>query len=79
MTDTAMPRAIPFYVIAAAIEHAKPEDEYAVVRSDNDYQYARTHDEAATLADEMRSQTDSVSPLNHTVQIVELQEVPPEA
>lgn len=73
------PRAIPFYVVKSAVENAKPQDEYVVVRSDNDYSYARTLDAANTLADDLRSEIETLSPIPHTVQVVELQETAPEA
>ena len=77
MPDTELRRTIPYYVIESALKNAKDHDEYAIVRSDNDYQYARTLDEANTIAHEMRSETETISPLNHSVQVVGLQENPP--
>lgn len=72
-------RSIPFYVIKSALKTAKNHDEYVVVRSDNDYQFARTLDEANTLAEQMREQIDFLSGINHSVQVIELQVEPPEA
>lgn len=71
------PKPIPFYVIQGAIDEAKPQDEYAVVRSDNDWQYARTLDEADTLQDMMMDA--AAEAVGHSVVVVELVEVPPEA
>lgn len=79
MSQSNPTKAIPLYVITSAARDAKPQDDYVVVRSDNDYQYARTLDEANTLAEEMQDMVDAVAPVGHTVQVVELQEVPPEA
>ena len=70
-------RAIPFYVLQSAHEGAEEGHEYAVVRSDNDYEYARTLAEANEKADAMRSAAETVSPYNHSVQVIDLQE--PEA
>jgi hypothetical protein len=77
MTDVG-PKPIPYYVIQSAVENAKEHDEYVVVRSDHDYQYARTADEASTLAWEM-SEVANVSPTAHSVQTIDLQQEPPEA
>lgn len=71
------PRPIPFYVIKSAMEGASKGHEYAVIRSDNDYQYASSLDEANRIAADMRSEIETVSPYNHSVQVIDLQE--PEA
>lgn len=79
MVDPDTSRSIPYYVIKSALENAGPDEEYVVLRSDNDYTYARTLDEANEFADEFRSEIEVVSPLAHTVQVVELQATPPAA
>lgn len=73
------PRAIPYYVLKSAVENAKPQDGYVVVRSDNDYSYARSLASANMVAEDMRSEIETLSPIPHTVQVVELQETAPEA
>lgn len=72
-------QSIPFYVIRSALERAKENDRFAVIRSDNDFQFARTLPEANDVAAEMRSEIYTMSPIEHTVQVIKLQKEPPEA
>lgn len=70
MSDEQWP--ISLSAITSAAENAKNHDKFAVIRSDDDYQYARTHDAALTLADEMRAEINVTGSIRHTVQIIEL-------
>jgi hypothetical protein len=70
--DTDENRAIPHYVIESAMEHRGEDDNYAVVRSDNDWQFAETLPEANEIAEAMQSSADFVSPISETVQVIEL-------
>lgn len=74
MTDD-HPRAIPFDLIEAAVADAGPDDAYVVVRSDRDYRYATTIDEATAIEAEMRSEIETLSPVPHTVQVVAIDDM----
>lgn len=62
----------PAYVVEAAIADQKEHDEYAIVRSDGDYEYARTMAEAYNVEADMQSAIDHVAPIGHSVIIVDL-------
>lgn len=65
---------VPYYVIKAAMDGRKESDEFAVCRSDGDYQYARTVDEAEQLKREMLAASKALGGRIHRVAIVELTE-----
>lgn len=64
--------AIPYYVVQSAMKDRGENDNYAVIRSDNDYRYKRTLEEANATAAEMQASAESLSPIAHTVQVIDL-------
>lgn len=70
--DTNETRPIQSHVVESAIEEAKEYDRYAVIRSDNDWAYARTLEVANQLKRDMQSAIDRVSPINHAVAVIGL-------
>lgn len=72
-------KPIPYEAIRGVAERAPDDAEYVVVRSDLDCEYAETLEEASEIAHRFRTSIEFLAPVGHTVQVIELPEVPPES
>lgn len=82
MTDTSqytLRQPLQQYVIRDIHEHAGENDNFAIVQSNNDFEFAETLEEANERADDAEQANDHLTPQNETVAIIELQPTPPEA
>lgn len=68
------PRPIPWYVLKTVPEQRSEDDNYAIVRSDGDTNYASTHTEAINIKADMESAVEHAHPLEHTVALIDLPE-----
>lgn len=64
---------IPAVVLDAAMENATASDEFAVVCTDGDIEYAQTREEAEQVAREMQAMREFFTGPSHETEILDLQ------